>query len=118
RGGSPRRLRAFRCDVSALPFASCAVSRSVNRLPPWPAVDEMRGPDRVLKELRTAIVVGVGVRNDDVLDLVDVQAKFLHPPGDLVRRGIVKERLEDDDSFAASERPGAVDLGAEEVEVV
>src|SRR5436309_12758756 len=94
------------------------VHRPIDDVPIRAAVDEMRGRDRVLEKLCAAVMVGVGVRDDDVFDLVDVEAEFFQSPGDLVRRSVVVERLENDDSFAGNKRPGTVDLGAEEVEVV
>src|SRR5215510_13826228 len=97
-------------------LATNAIRRLVDRVPIRSAVNEVRGRDRVLKKLCPAVVVAMGVRNDDVFDLVHIEAKLLHPAGNFVRRGIVIERVEDDDAFAANEGPGVVKLGAEEVE--
>ena len=118
RGVADRELHAVGADGVALRLAARAVRRLVDGIPIRTAVHEVRRRHLVLKESRAAVVVAVGVRNDDVLDLVDVEAKFPHPACDLVRRRVVEERLEDDDAFAADESPGVVDLGAEEIEVV
>src|ERR1051326_558691 len=78
----------------------------------------MYARDSVLKEPGSAIVIGVRVGEDHVLDFVDVQTQFLHAADDLVVRGIVVKSFEEDDPPASDNRPGVVDPGAEKVQVV
>jgi hypothetical protein len=63
-------------------------------------------------------MIAVRVREDDVLDSVWVEPELPQTADDLVLCGVVEQRLDDDDAFAADDGPCAVDLGADEVEVV
>src|SRR6188768_1280586 len=118
RGVADREFQAVGAHGVALRLAACTIRRFVDGIPVRTAVHEVGRWQFVLKESRAAVVVGVGVRQDDVLDLVDVEAKFSHPLCDLVRRGVVEEGFEDNDAVAADESPGVVDLGPYEIEVV
>src|SRR5262249_30352808 len=92
--------------------------RLIDRIPIWTAVDHVRRRHFVLQESCAAIVIAVRMRNDDIFDLVHVDTQFSHPVCDLVGRGVVIERLEDDDDLAPHERPGSVDFRPEEIGVV
>src|SRR5262245_16354387 len=63
-------------------------------------------------------MVAVRVGEDDVFDPPWVEAKLLQAAENLILRGIVEQCLDDDEAVAADEGPGAVDLGADEIEVV
>ena len=63
-------------------------------------------------------MIAVRVRDDDVLDGRRIEAQLFQTADDLLFRVVGEERVEDDDSLAGGERPGVVNLRADEVEVV
>ena len=76
------------------------------------------GAVALLKHLRAPDVVTVSVRDDDVFDVLRIESELAQAADDLLVGVVGVERVEDDDSLAGRERPGAVDLAPHEVEVV
>ncbi len=60
-----------------LRFASRVVGRFVDGLPVFRAVDQVYARDLVLQQLGAAIMVGMGVRKNDIFDLILIQAELL-----------------------------------------
>ena len=102
----------------ALRFAAGVSCRFVDSVPVFLAVDEVYAWNLILQQFGAAVVIGMSVRKNHIFDLLRIQSKLLHAVQDLVFRGIVEQRLDDDDALAAHERPRAVDLGAQEIEVI
>src|SRR5437764_23651 len=78
----------------------------------------MRAGHGVLKQLGSAVVVGMGVRDDDVFHLPGIQAELFHPADDLILRCIVEEGFKNDDAVAADDGPGAVNFRSDEIKIV
>jgi len=92
--------------------------RFVDRVPIFRAVYKVHRRDSVLQHFGAAIMVAVSVRKDYVFDLVGIQSKLLQTAEDLVLGGVVEQRLDDDDALVSDQRPSAVDLCADKVEIV
>ena len=71
-----------------------------------------------MQESDAAVVIAVGVADDDVLDVRGIEAGFLEAVDDGVLRGVAEERVDEDDAFGSRDRPGAVGLGGEQGQVV
>ncbi len=63
-------------------------------------------------------MVPVRMREDDIFDLVGIQPKLLQAAENLVFSSVVEQSFDDDYALASDERPCAVNLGANEVEVI
>ena len=63
-------------------------------------------------------MVGVGVRKNHIFHVLRVQPDFGQAIQDFVSRSIVEQRLENDNALAADDGPCAVNLGAQEIEVI
>ena len=58
------------------------------------------------------------VADDHVLDLCRIEAELFQPAYNFFLRVVGLKRIDEDDSLAGSQRPGTVDLGADEIEIV
>src|SRR5690349_18800689 len=63
-------------------------------------------------------MIRVGMREDDVFDPPAIETKFSHAAEDFVLRRIVEQRFENDDSVAADNCPGTVNLRPQEIKIV
>ncbi len=94
-----------------------SVDRAFNEFPVRLAHDEAR-LEAILHQLGAADMVAVGVADDDVFDVGRIEAELLQAADDRFLRIVVVERVDQDDAFARGQRPGRVDLGADEIEIV
>ena len=60
----------------------------------------------------------MGVADDDVFHLARIEAELLQAADDGLLRRIVVQRVDQDDAVAGGQRPGRMNLGADEIEVV
>ena len=88
-----------------------------NQIPVGPAHDDARAVPS-LQHLGAADVVAMGVGDDDILDVLRIEAELLHPADDQFLGVVGKDRVEEDDPVARRQRPGRVELAADEVEIV
>ena len=72
----------------------------------------------VLHQLGAADVIAVSVRDDDVFDGSRIEAELAHAADDRLIGRVVVERVDQDDALARRQRPGRVELGADEIEIV
>ena len=78
----------------------------------------MNARNRVLQQDGATVVIGVGVRKNHIFHVLRVQPDFLQAIQDFVSRSVVEQRLEDDNALAADDGPRAMNLGAQEIEVI
>ena len=60
----------------------------------------------------------MSVRKNDVFHLTGIQTHLLQSVQNFIFRGVVEQRLDDDNALAADDRPCAMDLGTHEIKVI
>jgi hypothetical protein len=63
-------------------------------------------------------MIAVRVRDDDVFDGCRIEAELFQAADDGVFGGVFVERVDQDDAVARGQRPGGMNLGADEIEIV
>ena len=113
-----RDLHAVSClDVALRGHRLVAVRVFRDGVPVGRAHDDARAVF-LLQDLGAADVIGVGVRNQDVLDLLRVESQLLHPADDQLLGVVRKDRVDQDDAVSGRQRPRRVNLATHEIEVV
>src|SRR5205823_4843185 len=98
-GGVPNRdVHPVIAHHVTLRLATGTVGRVVDGIPVFGAIDEVYTRNLVLKQLCAAVMVAVSVRKEDVFYLTRIQTHLLQPVQNLILRGIVEQRLNDDNA--------------------
>jgi hypothetical protein len=63
-------------------------------------------------------MIPVGVRKNYIFHVLRVQPNFLQAIQNFVTRGVVEQRLDEDNALAADDGPCAMDLGSQEIEII
>jgi hypothetical protein len=63
-------------------------------------------------------MIPVGVRKNYIFHVLRVQPNFLQAIQNFVTRGVVEQRLDEDNALAADDSPCAMDLGSQEIEII
>jgi hypothetical protein len=72
----------------------------------------------VLHQFGAADMVAMGMTNDDVFDVVGIEAELLQTSDDRFVGRVFVKRIDQDNALAGGERPGRMDLGADEIKIV
>src|SRR5207302_862334 len=72
----------------------------------------------ILQNFGPADMIAVRVRDDHVFDLRRIETQLFQAADNLFLGVVREERIENNDSLAAGERPGIVDFRADEVEII
>src|SRR5215472_4315017 len=101
-----------------LGLAAGVIGRFVDGLPIFRPVNNAYARNLVLKQLGAAVMICMSVRENDVFDLILVQTEHFQAPYNFIIRGIVEQSLDDNNALVAHDRPCAMNLGAEEIQVI